>query len=101
MLSIKINEFTQIISAFSEQFADTDAYEMANKIASESGILTELYQDKSPENLSRYENTQELLNAIRDFSITAKEEGSPRWFTGIYGRCGAPDRSGHRQKCGR
>ena len=50
---------------------------MANKIASESGILTELYQDKSPENLSRYENTQELLNAIRDFSLTATEEGRP------------------------
>jgi len=50
---------------------------MANKIASETGILTELYQDKSPENLSRYENTQELLNAIQDFSLTAKEEGRP------------------------
>ena len=50
---------------------------MANKIASESGILTELYQDKSPENLSRYENTQELLNAIQDFSLTAIEEGRP------------------------
>ena len=71
----KISSFTQLISKFSAQFATTDAYEMANKIASESGILTELYQDKSPENLSRYENTQELLNAIQDFSLTAKEEG--------------------------
>jgi DNA helicase-2/ATP-dependent DNA helicase PcrA len=71
----KISSFTQLISKFSDQFAKTDAFEMANKIASESGILTELYQDKSPENLSRYENTQELLNAIRDFSLTAKEEG--------------------------
>jgi DNA helicase II / ATP-dependent DNA helicase PcrA len=73
----KIGAFTQLISKFSDQFATTDAYEMANKIASESGILTELYQDKSPENLSRYENTQELLNAIQDFSLTAKEEGRP------------------------
>jgi len=71
----KISSFTQLINKFSDQFDKTDAYEMANKIASESGILTELYQDKSPENLSRYENTQELLNAIRDFSLTAKEEG--------------------------
>lgn len=73
----KIAVFTQLINKFSDQFAVTDAYEMANKIASETGILTELYQDKSPENLSRYENTQELLNAIQDFSITAKEEGRP------------------------
>ncbi len=73
----KIGSFTQLINKFSDQFAAADAYEMANKIASESGILTELYQDKSPENLSRYENTQELLNAIRDFSLTAIEEGRP------------------------
>ena len=73
----KINVFTQLISKYSVQFDTTEAFEIANKIASESGILTELYQDKSPENLSRYENTQELLNAIRDFSITANEEGRP------------------------
>ena len=73
----KINEFTQLINKFAGQFETTEAYEMANKIASESGILTELYQDKSPENLSRYENTQELLNAIQDFSLNAKEEGMP------------------------
>ena len=73
----KISVFTQLIGKFSDQFVTTDAYEMASKIASESGILTELYQDKSPENLSRYENTQELLNAIQDFSLTAKEEGKP------------------------
>ena len=73
----KIALFTELINKFAKQFATTDAYEMANKIASESGILTELYQDKSPENLSRYENTQELLNAIQDFSITAIEEGRP------------------------
>ena len=73
----KIALFTELINKFARQFATTDAYEMANKIASESGILTELYQDKSPENLSRYENTQELLNAIQDFSVTAIEEGRP------------------------
>lgn len=73
----KISGFTQLIGQFSDQFASTEAFEMANKIASESGILAELYQDKSPENLSRYENTQELLNAIRDFSLNAREEGRP------------------------
>jgi len=73
----KIAGFTQLISKFSAIYGTADAFELANMIASESGILTELYQDKSPENLSRYENTQELLNAIRDFSLTANEEGKP------------------------
>lgn len=73
----KINEFTKLINKFADEFATAEAYEMAVKIASESGILTELYRDKSPENLSCYENTQELLNAVQSFSISAKEEGRP------------------------
>jgi len=73
----KIAVFTQMISHFSNDFLTVEAYDMANRIATESGILTELYQDKSPENISRYENTQELLNAIQDFSLTATEEGRP------------------------
>ena len=73
----KIAEFVQLISRLAAQVDTTEAYDLANKIASESGILTELYQDKSPENLSRYENTQELLNAIREFSLNATEEGRP------------------------
>ena len=73
----KISEFTKLIEKFTDVFLTTEAYEMANKIASESGLLTELYRDKAPENVSRYENTQELLNAIQDFSINAREEGRP------------------------
>ena len=71
----KISEFVSLIDTLSSQMNTTEAYGMANKIASESGILSELYNDKSPENLSRYENTQELLNAIQEFSLNATEEG--------------------------
>jgi DNA helicase-2/ATP-dependent DNA helicase PcrA len=73
----KIFEFVSLIDSLANQMNTTEAYGMANKIASESGILSELYNDKSPENLSRYENTQELLNAIQEFSLNATEEGRP------------------------
>jgi DNA helicase II / ATP-dependent DNA helicase PcrA len=73
----KIGEFVAFIDTLASQMNTTDAYVMANKIASETGILAELYHDKSPENLSRYENTQELLNAIQEFSLNATEEGRP------------------------
>ena len=73
----KISEFVALIDKLANLINTTEAYEMANKIASESGILAELYHDKSPENLSRYENTQELLNAIQEFSLNATEEGRP------------------------
>jgi DNA helicase-2/ATP-dependent DNA helicase PcrA len=73
--SRKVSEFTTLILSFADRSLTMEAYEIANKIASETGILSELYQDKSPENISRYENTQELLNAIQQFTISAVEEG--------------------------
>jgi len=46
-------------------------------VASETGLLKELYNDKSPEGISRVQNLEELLNAIQEFSINALEEGRP------------------------
>ncbi len=73
----KATDFTELILKFSDRAVTNQAYEMAQNIASETGILSELYQDKSPENISRYENTQELLNAIQQFNNDAVEEGHP------------------------
>jgi DNA helicase-2/ATP-dependent DNA helicase PcrA len=73
--SKKVMEFVTLIETFAERSLTMEAYEMAQRIATEAGILSELYQDKSPENISRYENTQELLNAIQQFTIDAVEEG--------------------------
>jgi DNA helicase-2/ATP-dependent DNA helicase PcrA len=44
-----------------------DAFETAIEVAQSSGILKELYEDKTVEGLSRYENVQELLNGIKEF----------------------------------
>ncbi len=73
--SKKVIDFTMLVISFSDRSLTLEAYEMAQRIASETGILSELYQDKSPENISRYENTQELLNAIQQFTLGAIEEG--------------------------
>lgn len=45
-----------------------DAYDLAMHVAKQSGLMKELYSDKSVEGLSRYENFQELLNSIQEFS---------------------------------
>lgn len=73
----KINEFTQLISIFREKIETHDAFELASEIATGSEILKDLYKDQSPEGVSRFENIQELLNGIQEFSISAREEGSP------------------------
>jgi DNA helicase II / ATP-dependent DNA helicase PcrA len=73
----KVAAFAKLIIKFSELAQNSDAYIAAKSIAEESGILKDLYNDKSPEGLSRHENIQELLNGIREFSLNAKEEGQP------------------------
>jgi DNA helicase-2/ATP-dependent DNA helicase PcrA len=63
----KIEEFTTSIRTFSLMIPYKDAFECANHIAVTSGIVKDLYNDKTPEGVSRYENIQELLNGIKDF----------------------------------
>ena len=46
----------------------TNAFDLGNHIASSAGILKDLYNDKSPEGVSRYENIEELLGALKEFS---------------------------------
>ena len=73
----KINEFTRLIEMFREKLETHDAFELASEIATGTQIMKDLYKDQSPEGVSRFENIQELLNGIQEFSISAKEEGTP------------------------
>lgn len=67
----KIIEFTSMIKSFSARIESEPAYEIGHHIASHSGLLRELYMDKSPEGVSHYENIEELLNGIKEFSDTS------------------------------
>ena len=60
-------QFKDMIKAFQLEADRKDAFEAASQIAKGSGLLRELYDDKTIEGLSRYENVQELLNAIKEF----------------------------------
>lgn len=62
-----IDQFATMIKSFMVIVGQKDAYESASYIAKQSGLLRELYEDKTIEGLSRYENVQELLNAIKEF----------------------------------
>ena len=54
-----------------------DAYTKAREIAMGSGIMKELREGKSPEEVSRYENLEELLNGIKIFTEAAETNGEP------------------------
>ncbi len=69
----KINQFVTKIKSYAMRMDNTPAYDLAEEIAKSSGILKTLYDDKSPEGVTRYENIQELLAGIKEFSVTKEE----------------------------
>ncbi|MVN91657.1 ATP-dependent helicase [Mucilaginibacter aquatilis] len=60
--------FSTLIQSFQVIAQTLSAYDAALHIAQHSGLLKDLYEDKSVEGLNRYENIQELLNGIKEFS---------------------------------
>ena len=62
-----LSPFVDMIKSFEIFNKNNDAYTSASHIASTSGLLKELYNDKSIEGISRFENIQELLNSIKEF----------------------------------
>lgn len=62
-----IEDFVTMIKRFGIEIQNKDAWLAATEIARGSGLLKELYADKTVEGLSRYENVQELLNAIKEY----------------------------------
>ena len=52
-----------------------DAVFLTQEIIRESGIMREIFQDMSPEGMSRQENVQELLNGVQEFVSRRLEEG--------------------------
>ncbi len=66
----KIADFIAMIKSFSIQLKTQNAYEVAKKIAITTGIMKTLNEDDTPEGVSRLENIEELLNAVKDFTET-------------------------------
>ncbi len=69
----KLNQFVTQIKSFAVDLEKKDAYTLAQHIAVTSGILKDLYADKSPEGVARYENIQALLAGIKEFTENIQE----------------------------
>ena len=68
----KITGFITMIRSFGSLLKTRNAFDMAKHIAASSGLIKELNEDKTPEGVSRIENMEELLNAIREFTETPR-----------------------------
>ncbi|HUH74518.1 MAG TPA: UvrD-helicase domain-containing protein [Chitinophagales bacterium] len=67
-----IFNFGMMMQSFQVQLKTKNAYEMAEMIGRQTGLVENLFQDKTPEGISRYENVQELLSGIKAYTLSEK-----------------------------
>src|SRR5690606_8537933 len=71
-----IERFVLMMKSFQAQLEKRNAYELAFEVGKNSQLVKELYADKSVEGLARYENVQELLNSIKEYTETPDADGT-------------------------
>ena len=76
-LRSKIAVFTGLMLPLMATAETVTAYDMADRMAAASGMITDLRQGQVPEEIDRLENIQELLNGIREFTDAAVNNGEP------------------------
>lgn len=69
-----ISNFVLMIRSFASMLEHRNAYEVALHVGKQTNIVKELFNDKSTEGVARYENIQELLNSIKEFTETPDNE---------------------------
>ncbi|MEO6539123.1 MAG: 3'-5' exonuclease, partial [Ferruginibacter sp.] len=69
-----IEGFVTSIKMFQSELQKKNAYELAIIVGKSTGIVKELFNDKTTEGLARYENIQELLNSIKEYTETPMNE---------------------------
>src|SRR4030095_12863464 len=71
-----IEEFVLMIRSFHSMLPSKNAYDIAFHVGKQTSFVKELFNDKSTEGVQRYENVQELLNSIKEFTETPSNEES-------------------------
>ena len=62
-----IENFVLMIKSFASMLQKSNAYDVAFHVGKQTGLVRELFNDKSTEGVQRYENVQELLNSIKEW----------------------------------
>ena len=71
----KIGEFVTMIKSYMVNLDKKNAFEMADHIAKSSGVYRELSAARDDdEGVMRFENVEELLNGLKDFSESESDE---------------------------
>ena len=70
-----LENFVLMIRSFASMLEKNNAYEVAAHVGKQTSLVKELFNDKTTEGLARYENIQELLNSIKEFTERPDEDG--------------------------
>lgn len=75
-----LGDFVLMIRSF-QTMLKKPAYDVAMHIAKQTGLLKALYEDKTVEGIARYENIEELLNGLKEFSVddSVDEDGVQKY----------------------
>lgn len=69
-----IEDFSTMIRSFQSMLANSNAYDLAFHVGKQTNLVKELFNDKSTEGVQRYENIQELLNSIKEWTESPDNE---------------------------
>ena len=71
----RLTDFRDMIDGFHQSVATDDAYTLALRIAKESGLQDYIFSGRDPEDLSKQENLQEMVDGIGAFVSDNQEQG--------------------------
>lgn len=81
----KLEEFTALINGLIElNQSGTDALTVATETIRRTKLKSVLLGDNTPENISRIENLDELMNAVNDFQQIKEESGDEHYQIGDF-----------------
>jgi DNA helicase-2/ATP-dependent DNA helicase PcrA len=80
-----IENFVMMIEGSASMLQTKNAYDVAVHIGKQTNIVRELFNDKSVEGVQRYENIQELLNSIKEFTETPSNDDGEVGDKGLVG----------------
>jgi DNA helicase-2/ATP-dependent DNA helicase PcrA len=72
----KLEGFRTLLDNLAADNVTQNAFELGSSLIRQTGLLNELYNDRTPEGLSRVQNIEELINSLHEFVSNRLEEGS-------------------------
>jgi len=69
-----LQDFVTMIKSFTSMLTKQNAYEVAFHVGKQTNLVKEMFNDKSTEGVQRYENIQELLNSIKEWTESPDNE---------------------------